>query len=129
MRAQTTAPDAVKEAVPGRLRELGMALAARGLDVRLEVDRWCLTAINKAPAPDDPTDPLAVAFGPIKLVQRVHLAVDDEGALCWYWQWSGPTRESAGEYELLGAAAAIHEAAERIARVLALRDEPAGAVE
>jgi len=125
VRAQAEVPDAVREAVPRRLRELGMTLAARGFKVIVDADRWCLTAVNKAAAPDDPSDPLGIAYGPVKLVQSVCLAVDETGALCWHWQWSSPTRRGPGEYERLCPAAAIAEAAERIARVLALRDEPA----
>jgi hypothetical protein len=126
VRAETEAPDAVREAVPRRLRELGIRLAACGFKVIVDADRWCLTAVNKAAAPDDPSAPFATAYGPIKLVQSVYLAVDETGAPCWYWQWSGPTRGGPGEYQRLCPAAAIAEATERIARVLALRDEPAG---
>jgi hypothetical protein len=129
VRAQTETLDAARDAVPGRLRELGMTLAARGFKVIVDADRWCLTAVNKVVAPDDPSDPIAIAFGPVKLVQSVYLAVDETGALCWYWQWSGPTRGGPGEYERLGPAAAIAETTERIARVLALRAESAGADE
>jgi hypothetical protein len=63
VRARTEAPDAVREAVPRRLRELGMTLVARGFKVIVDADRWCLTVVNKAAAPDDPSDPLAVAYG------------------------------------------------------------------
>jgi hypothetical protein len=103
-----------------------MGLKARGFKVIVDADRWCLTAVNRAAAPDDPSDPLAIAYGPVKLVQSVYLAVDETGAPCWYWQWSGPSRGDPGDYERLGPAAAIAEAIERIARVLALRNEPAG---
>jgi hypothetical protein len=129
VRPRTEAPDAVREAVPRRLRELGMRLAARGFKVIVDADRWCLTVVNRAAAPDDPSDPLAIAYGPLKLVQSVYLAVDDTGDLCWYWQWSGPTRGGSGEYERLCPAAATAEATERISRVPALRDELAGADE
>jgi hypothetical protein len=103
-----------------------MTLAARGFKVIVDADRSCLTAVNKAAAPDDPSDPIAIAYGPVNLVQSVYLAVDDTSALCWHWQWSGPTRAGSGEYERLCPAAAIAEATERISRVLGLRDEPAG---
>jgi hypothetical protein len=43
-----------------------------------------------------------------------------EGALTWFWQWSGPTRDAPPEYELLGPADATAEAGERICRVLSL---------
>jgi hypothetical protein len=102
------------------LRDLETTLTARGFTVRVEEAYWSLVAKNEAVEPDDPRNPLAVAYGPVKLVQRVQLATDEAGALNWYWQWSGPTRDAAGEYELLGLAAGIAEAAERIACVLAL---------
>jgi hypothetical protein len=59
-------------------------------------------------------------------VQSLYLAVDDTGALCWSWHWSGPARGGSGEYERLCPASAIAEATERISRVLALRGEPTG---
>ena len=92
MRLQTEAPDTVREAVPRRLWELGIRLAARGFKVIVEADRWCLTAVNKAAAPDDPSAPFATAYGPVKFVRSVYLAADETGALCWYWQWFGPPR-------------------------------------
>jgi hypothetical protein len=110
--------------VPRRFRALGLTLASCGFKVIIDADRWCLPAVNLAAASDDPSDPFAVVHGPAKLVKSVHLA--DTGDLCWYWQWSGPTREGLGEYERLCPAAAIADATERISRVLALRDELAG---
>jgi hypothetical protein len=103
-----------------RLRELETALTARGLTVRVEPDHWSLVAKNEAAEPENPRDPLAIAYGPAKLVQRVQLATDATGALRWYWQWSGPSRDAPHEYEPLCPAAAIAEATERVARVLAL---------
>jgi hypothetical protein len=123
VQAQTEAPDAVREAMPPRLRELGMTLAACGFKVVVDADRCCLIAVNKAAAPDGRSDSLAIAYGRIKLVQSVYLAVDDTGDLCWYWQWSRPTGGGSGAYERLCPAA---EATERISRVLALREEPVG---
>jgi hypothetical protein len=119
--AETQAPnDPVKDEAKGRLRELETALTARGFTVRVEETRWSLVAVNKAVEPDDPRDPLAIAYGSTKLVQRVALATDATGALCWFWQWSGPTRDAPSEYEPLGPAAGIADAADRITRVLAL---------
>jgi hypothetical protein len=109
-----------KQAAAGSLRDLEVVLAARGLDVTVEEEYGSLVAVNKAAAPDDPKDPLTIAYGPAKLAQRVVLARDEKGALCWFWQWSGPTRSSPPEYEHLAPAAAVAEAAELITRVLAL---------
>jgi hypothetical protein len=46
--------------------------------------------------------------------------------LWWFWVWSGPTRDAPPEYEALCPAAEIDTAAEKIARVLAVRDEAPG---
>lgn len=46
-----------------------------------------------------------------------------DGRLMWFWQWSGPTRESPPEYEPLGPADDIGHAAEMIARVLRITGE------
>jgi hypothetical protein len=114
--ANTDAHDATKGAAMKRLRELETALTARGFKVRVEPHSWALVARNVAAEPEDP---LGKHFAPA-LAQRVQVSTDDKGALNWYWQWSGPTRDAPPEYELLCPAAAIAEATERIARVLAL---------
>lgn len=103
-----------------RLRDLETVLTARGFTVRIEEKFWSLVAKNEAAEPDDPHNPLSRAYGAVSLSQRVALAPDDNGVLCWWWQWSGPTRDAAPEYQLLGPADGIADAGERIARVLAL---------
>lgn len=102
-----------------RLRDLETALTARGFAVRIEEKFWSLVAKNEAAEPDDPHNPLRRAYG-VSLSQRVALAPDDDGGLCWWWQWSGATRDAAPEYQLLGPADGIADACERITRVLAL---------
>ena len=104
-----------------RLRELETMLTARGLAVRVEEGHWSLIARNEAAAADDPHDPLAMALGPVSLSQRVRLASDDTGALCWFWAWTH--RGAPVEYEYLAPAAAVAEVAERISRVLTLAGE------
>jgi hypothetical protein len=117
---------AVKETALQALRDLAKSLDARGFTVRLDPDNWTLVARNDAATADDDTrtngrpDPLAVAFGQVKLTQRVTLALTDEGDLYWHWQWSGPERGSPPEYQPMCPAAAIADATERISRVLAL---------
>lgn len=118
---QADGRDEARELAVQRLRDLTAALTARGFAVRPEPARWSLVAVNRAAEPDDPTDPLAVAYGSAKLVQRVALAADATGALCWYWQWSGPTRDAPGEYEAMCAADDVDEVARRVSNVLALR--------
>ena len=118
---------AVKETALLALRDLARSLNARGLTVRLDPDNWTLIARNEAATTDDEDaqtngrpDPLAIAYGPVKLTQRVTLALTDEGDLYWHWQWSGPERNSPPEYQPMCPAASIADAAERISRVLAL---------
>lgn len=123
MQAQIKAPDDIVRAeAVGRLRELETVLTARGLAVRVEPQRGLLAVRNESAAPDDPHDPLAVAYGSVHLTQRVRIARDEEGVLMWWWEWSGPSRGAAPEHERLCLAGAIAEAAGRIARVLALVD-------
>jgi hypothetical protein len=116
---------AVKEAALLALRDLAKSLDARGFTVRLDPDDWTLIARNEATVEDDdepssPADPLAVVFGPVRLTQRVTLALTDTGDLYWHWQWTGPERGSPPEYQPMCPAAAIADATERISRVLAL---------
>src|SRR4051812_44736524 len=77
---------AVNEAALLALRDLAKSLDARGFTVRLDPDDRTLIARNEATADDDdepsaPADPLAVVFGPIRLTQRVTLALTDTGDL------------------------------------------------
>ena len=110
--------DAVRRAAIERLHELELTLKARELVVRVDEDHWSLVAKNQAAAADDPDDSLAVALGPVSLSQRVVLAPDAAGALCWFWAWTH--RDAPAEYEYLAPAAAVAEVAERMSRVLAL---------
>ena len=116
---------AVKETALLSLRDLAKSLVARGFTVRLDPDNWTLVARNEAAddaddEPHSPPEPLAIAFGPVRLTQRVTLAINEQGDLFWYWQWSGPERGSPPEYQPMCPAAAIAQATERISRVLAL---------
>jgi hypothetical protein len=116
--AQSQAHDATKRAAIERLYELENALKAREFLVRVEEDHWSLIAKNQAAAADNPNDPLAIALGPVSLSQRVVLAPDDAGDLCWHWQWDH--RGTDTTYERIATAGAIAEVTERIGRVLAL---------
>jgi hypothetical protein len=115
---QVDGNDATRQAAIERLRELETALTAREFLVRVEENHWSLAAKNQAAAADDPNDPLALALGPVSLSQRVVLAPNDVGALCWFWAWTN--RDAPIEYEYLAPAAAIAEVTERMSRVLAL---------
>jgi hypothetical protein len=112
---------AVRQAALEGLGDLSASLTTRGFKVIVEEKRWSVVAVNEAAAPEDPHDPLALAYGSVKLVQRVRLAPHPHnGTLYWFWQWSGETREAPPEYQPLCPAHAIAEATERISRVLAL---------
>lgn len=104
------------------LLQLAAALMSSGLKVAVDPKRATVRAKHPAVIPDD--NPVAKALAP-GLVQTVALGAHD-GTLGWYWQWSGETRDSSPEYQLLGPAEDIPAAAEKIARVLRLVDEPAG---
>ena len=125
--------DVIRETALLALRDLAKSLDARGFSVRLEPDARTLIARNEAPADDDdaqhttgpgaPAEPLADVFGPIRLTQRVTLALTDTGDLYWHWQWTGPERGSPPEYQPMCPAFAIADATERISRVLALNGD------
>jgi hypothetical protein len=112
------ARDATRQAAIERLHELKTTLTAHGFLVAVEEDHWSLIAKNRAAAADDPHDPLPVALGPVSLAQRVALAPDDAGDLCWFWAWT--SRDAPVQYELIAPASAIAEVTERMARVLAM---------
>jgi hypothetical protein len=105
-----------------RLTErLADALTARGLHARVARGARVL-ASNPAGDPPD-GDHRAAALSP-GLRQTVVCGADRDGRLLWFWQWSGPTRESPPEYEPLCPADDISHAADRIARVLRVADGP-----
>jgi hypothetical protein len=56
-----------------------------------------------------------------RMTQTVACRRGTDGRLWWYWVWSGPTRDSAPDFEPLCPAQQIGLAATRIARVLSLR--------
>lgn len=102
MQTPTGEPTATREPVE-LLDELNTTLTARGF--RVEVDRklWAVTVQN--PAAKD-------------LKQVVRLGGND-GQPYWFWEWSGPERDSPPEFEPMCPAHAVAEAAERVTRVLA----------
>ncbi len=79
---------------------------------------------NGAPEPDNPEGQL-LAVG---LRQEVWCRPypPEEGALWWFWAWSGETRTSEPELEPLCPLADTRQAAERIAHVLSLREVDGG---
>jgi hypothetical protein len=96
-------------------------LTARGLRARIARGAWVL-ASNPAGDPPD-GDHRAKILNP-GLRQTVMCGAGGDGGLMWFWQWSGPTRESPPEYEPLCAADDISQAADKIARVLRVVDGP-----
>lgn len=129
MTVEPPVPQTQTQPLPSRgaalrgLYALAEALAARGLNVRVEEHLWSLVAKNEAAVPPEPLAPLAVAYGAVRLVQRVRIAIDPDSALAFYWEWNGATRDAPIETEYLGPAVAIDDAADKIARVLALADQ------
>lgn len=103
--------------VRARLDELGAALIARGLTVR--VGNGGLIAKNPAASATD--SPLGKALNP-GLSQAVALTGHGDGSMHWYWCWTGPTRDAPLETEYLGPASEIEPAAEKISRVLRTRE-------
>jgi hypothetical protein len=105
----------IMETARGHMEDLAAMLRARGLTVRVHDRAGVVMVRNEAAEPDDPRGRI---INP-GLSQVVALSLH-EGALTWFWQWSGPTRDAPPEYELLGPADATAEAGERICRVLSL---------
>ena len=104
------------EARTSQLAErLATALAARGLRARVSRGTWVLASNPAGDPPDGDHDAKVLNPG---LRQTVMCGADGDGRLMWFWQWSGPTRESPPEYEPLCAADDIAQAADKIARVL-----------
>ncbi|MEV5748037.1 hypothetical protein AB0L00_09480 [Actinoallomurus sp. NPDC052308] len=106
--------DARAAQLTGRLAD---ALTARGLRARVGQGARVLASNPAGEPPDD--DHRAKVLSP-GLRQTVVCGVGRDGRLMWFWQWSGPTRESPPEYEPLCAADDISHAADRIAYVLRL---------
>jgi hypothetical protein len=99
--------------------KLAGALISRGLHADVMRGIWVLAGNPAGAPPAD--DPRARTLSP-GLQQVVKCAPDAEGRLTWYWQWPGPTRESPADYERLGPAEEIAEAADKIAQVLHVAD-------
>jgi hypothetical protein len=118
-----TEPLPLRGAALRGLYALAEALTGLGLATRVEERLWSLVAKNEAATPPDPLAPLAVAYGAVRLVQRIRISIDPDGALAFYWEWNGASRDAPTETEYLGPAVAIDDAATKIARVLALADE------
>ncbi|MFL6056306.1 MAG: hypothetical protein ACJ72W_25915 [Actinoallomurus sp.] len=105
-------------AMTARLNQLAAALMARDLKVRIGRD----SLVARNPRAFDVDDPRGHAMNP-GLSQTIAMAANEDGTLHFYWCWSGPTRGAPPELEYLTVADDIEGAAERIARVLALRGE------
>ncbi|GAA0368445.1 hypothetical protein NE235_03940 [Actinoallomurus spadix] len=104
--------DARTAQLTGRLAD---ALTARGLRARVAQGARVLASNPAGEPPDDDHHAKILSPG---LRQTVVCGADRDGRLLWFWQWSGPTRESPPEYEPLCAADEISHAADRIAGVL-----------
>lgn len=105
------------ETVTSSVNALVAALGERGLAAEA-VGASMVRAANRAADPP----PGAPGIGP-GLWQTVTCRPGEDGRLAWWWMWAGPTRDAPPEYELLGPADDVRTAADRIARVLRLRDD------
>jgi hypothetical protein len=112
------------QTVRTRLHEFAAALMARDMNVRVDERRGALVAKN--PAAEQTGDPPGRHMNP-GLSQTVALSVHDDNTLHWYWQWSGADRGAPPEYEYMCPAGDADAAAGKVAQVLRLIDEPAGA--
>jgi hypothetical protein len=97
---------------------------ARELKVRVDDRQGLLVAKN--PAAEETGDPRGRHMNP-GLSQTVALSEHDDDSLHWYWQWSGAERGAPPEYEYMCPAGDVDAAAGKVAQVLRLIDEPAGA--
>lgn len=117
-----TTPAGVDARTSQLAERLVAALIARGLHARVLRGAWVLAS---NPAGDPPAgDHRAKVLSP-GLRQTVMCGSGGDGRLMWFWQWSGPTRESPPEYEPLGPADDVAQATEMIARVLRITGEGA----
>lgn len=119
--AASAATPAAADARTSQLAErLTRALTAQGLRARVLRGAWVLASNPAADPPDG--DHRAKVLNP-GLKQTVMCGVDGDGRLMWFWQWSGPARESPPEYQPLGPADDVAYAADRIVRVLRITGE------
>jgi hypothetical protein len=95
---------------------LAAALEVRGL-VAVIRGHGAVEAVNPAGEPDT-DDPRGQVLSPGLRQEVICRCHGDDGALWWFWVWSGPTRESSPELEPLCPITDTPVAADRIARVL-----------
>lgn len=113
-----------RETITSVVDALVAALSERGLAAET-VDDVTVRAANRAA--DPPPGVYGLAWPGPGLWQTVACRPDEGGRIAWWWVWAGATRDASPEYELLGPANDVRAAADRIARVLRLRDDTAEA--
>jgi hypothetical protein len=101
-------------------------LEARGLVAQLH--RHGTVRVRNPAGEPDKDDPRGQLMSPGLRQEVACRRHDADGALWWFWCWSGPTRKSAPELEPLCPAWDAAMAAEQIAKVLAVpfADSPEG---
>jgi len=112
--------------VKGRVPDGAWYAAARALAARLEARGFGAVVMghgavgvwNPAGEPD-PDDRCGQLMSP-GLRQEVRCGRRADGALWWFWAWSGPTRQSPPDLEPLCPIDEPEKAADRIAKVLAV---------
>jgi hypothetical protein len=113
--ADIAAPDRGKK----NAEALAAVLTAGGLNVS---QQRCGSLVVRNPAGEpEADDRLGRLLSPGLRQVVACRPVDGDGALWWFWVWSGPERHSAPEYEPLCPAEEFEHAADRIAHVVAVR--------
>ncbi|RSN59572.1 hypothetical protein [Actinomadura sp. WAC 06369] len=106
----------------GHSAALALAKEVQARDLEVVAVRPGSVRVRNPAGEPDKDDPQGQAFSP-GLRQEV-VCRDRGGVLWWWWVWSGPTRDSCAELEPLCPVADVATAADRLARVLAVREAP-----
>lgn len=114
----STHAETINAELDERRQALSAALSARGLEVRI-LANGTVRVRNMGGEPGLDGDPVGQVMAP-GLRQDVECAPHNDGAVWWFWAWSGAERDSPPELEPICPAGEIDKAAERIARVLAV---------
>jgi hypothetical protein len=113
--ADTSDAAAPPDTARGLLLRLSPLLMRQGLQVVAQRNGFVEV---RNPSGNRTTDPLGRALNP-GMKQSIALG-DHDGALFWFWVWTGVTRDAPPEYEPMVPAEDLDEVARRLANVLAV---------